>query len=311
MSPPIGPLVEYMGWPCLIWLALLVVWTVLVAGLTILFAIRFNRRRDPRPMPSAGHPALQIAWAVVPLVIVLGLYHAGYAGLAPERETPLGAITVRVTGWAGEWGVTYENGRQSDTLHLPVNRPVQLRMRVSGVENHVVLPAFRLETDTDPGRATRLWYKPQAFGPAGFYFAASGAWRPAYPVSAVMVMGGEAFARWYATGGVTETLTAEARDALHRAATDLLDDKGCLTCHTRTRFDGELAPTLRGVYGSTRHVLADGRERRVAADDTYLERAIRQPSAEMLKGWDINMPAGRDLTVDEVETLTRYLRTLR
>ena len=89
----------------------------------------------------------------------------------------------------------------------------------------------------------------------------------------------------------------------------LAEAEGCISCHST---DGsEIAgPSFKGLYGATRTVLADGKESEVTADEAYIERSIRTPDAQVVKGYDNIMPPYDTLSNDHVDALVDYIETL-
>jgi len=80
---------------------------------------------------------------------------------------------------------------------------------------------------------------------------------------------------------------------------------GCSGCHGRD-FDGGAGPTWIGLAGSE-VVLVDGTT--VVADDDYLTRAIAEPAAELVEGYNLKMPANA-LSDAEVADIVAYINTL-
>jgi cytochrome c oxidase subunit 2 len=86
---------------------------------------------------------------------------------------------------------------------------------------------------------------------------------------------------------------------------ELFHANGCAACHT-TDGSASVGPTVKDIFG--RQVkLTDGRT--VRADEAYLERAIRDPSAELTAGFQPIMPE-LPLTSSQVKDLVAYLQTL-
>jgi cytochrome c oxidase subunit 2 len=85
----------------------------------------------------------------------------------------------------------------------------------------------------------------------------------------------------------------------------LFENNGCPACHT---IDGSasVGPSVKGIYGRTVQ-LTDGRK--IRSDDAYLERAIRDPNAQLVQGFQPVMPQ-MPLTDAEVKDLVAYLKTL-
>ncbi|MFH1143374.1 MAG: cytochrome c oxidase subunit II, partial [Candidatus Eisenbacteria bacterium] len=68
-----------------------------------------------------------------------------------------------------------------------------------------------------------------------------------------------------------------------RSAVALLDQRGCLDCHS---LDGsaDVGPTFQKIFGRTQTVLRGSEEVPVIVDEAYLRRAIRDPLAETARG---------------------------
>ena len=78
---------------------------------------------------------------------------------------------------------------------------------------------------------------------------------------------------------------------------------GCSACHGADLGGGALGPALTWSEGDTVE-LADGSTAMIDAE--YVERAIVDPSAEIVAGWDDTMPAA-SLSPSEVDLLVDYL----
>ncbi|MEQ8436978.1 MAG: c-type cytochrome [Ilumatobacter fluminis] len=78
---------------------------------------------------------------------------------------------------------------------------------------------------------------------------------------------------------------------------------GCSACHGADLGGGALGPALTWSEGDTVE-LADGSTATIDAD--YVERAIVDPSAEIVAGWDDTMPVA-SLSASEVDLLVDYL----
>ena len=78
---------------------------------------------------------------------------------------------------------------------------------------------------------------------------------------------------------------------------------GCSACHGADLGGGALGPALTWSAGDTVE-LTDGTV--VEIDAAYVERAIVDPSAEIVAGWDDTMPVA-SLTTAEVDLLVDYL----
>jgi len=90
----------------------------------------------------------------------------------------------------------------------------------------------------------------------------------------------------------------------------LLREKGCLGCHS---VDGSprVGPTFKGLFGRQVTVEKGGETRTLTADADYIVESIRQPKAEIVKGYPPVMPDFADLSETELEAMVDYLKELR
>jgi cytochrome c oxidase subunit 2 len=120
-------------------------------------------------------------------------------------------------------------------------------------------------------------------------------------VTAAMVLGA-------ACGDNADSDTATGGADLSAAAQNgkqLSQSKGCAGCHGQD-FDGGAGPGWVGLAGSE-VLLVDGST--VVADDAYLTRAIADPSAELVDGYTLKMPAN-NLSDAEVADIVAFINAL-
>lgn len=103
-------------------------------------------------------------------------------------------------------------------------------------------------------------------------------------------------------GGATEPSAPEGLSPSAQAGWDLTQNKGCVACHGRDGGGGS-GPSWIGLAGSTR-TLDDGTE--VVADRDYLVRAVADPQADQVNGYNILMPQV-PLTPTEVASIVDFL----
>lgn len=80
---------------------------------------------------------------------------------------------------------------------------------------------------------------------------------------------------------------------------------GCVACHG-PEGEGTIGPSWQGLYGSV-VLLDDGST--VVADEDYLRRAIVDPAAERVAGYNLAMPKVA-LTDEQVDALITYIQEL-
>ena len=82
-------------------------------------------------------------------------------------------------------------------------------------------------------------------------------------------------------------------------------DKNCTSCHTADGNRSE-GPTWKGLAGSQVR-LVNGT---VVADDAYLARAIKEPSAQIVAGYNSKMPVTA-VSDSDVDALVAYIKALK
>lgn len=135
-----------------------VVLLALVTVLMIYFAIRYSRKRHPEGVNIEGNTLLEIIWTAVPTALVLAMFYYGWIGFKAMRNVPDNAMTVNATGQMWAWSFEYSNGRHTDTLYVPVGRPVKLEIASLDVIHSFYVPAFRVKEDAVPGAESYLWF---------------------------------------------------------------------------------------------------------------------------------------------------------
>lgn len=153
------------GWDRL-WDELLVDLWVL-GGVFALGAIYMMIRYRARPGNTVGNgpkltAAQALGWMLIPAAIFMAddffLAAKGWTLFGIYRNVPADALEVKVTGRQWSWDFDYGNGVTSDTLKVPVGKPVVLRMTSDDVVHSFAMSEYRVKEDTIPGRVTYLWF---------------------------------------------------------------------------------------------------------------------------------------------------------
>lgn len=254
-----------------------------VTSLMLFFAVRYRSSRHPVPEnpDREGSPALEVAWTALPTILVVVMFWFGWRDFDYLRTPPADAMTVRVVGREWSWRFTYADGRESDVLRVPVDRPTRLEMTSLDVIHSAYIPAFRIKEDVVPGMTTHLWFTPRETGSYDLFCTEYCGVGHSHMRAVVAVLPGAEFDRWQARGA--------AGAAAPAAAASILEAKGCLGCHS-TDGSTKVGPTLRGLTGSTVAVVTAGARRSVTADEAYLRRSILEPKADIVDGFPDVMP---------------------
>ncbi len=280
---------------------IVVISAVLLVGVTsaMLFLIfRYNRRRGAKAEQVQGGTALEIIWTVIPVVLVLVMFVIGEKSFRLIRSVPREVMTVRVDARQWSWMFGYDNGLRSDQLRVPLGKPVKLRLSSADVLHSFYIPAFRIKEDCVPGMETYLWFTPQQQGSFDIFCTEYCGLGHSGMLAKVLVMPEKEFTDWYTGSG-----------AKGNRGLQLLQEKGCLGCHT-TDGTPKVGPTFKGIYGRTVTVITAGKERTIAVDGDYLKRSILDPGADMVKDFPPVMPK-IPVTPEELEAIEDSLEHLR
>jgi cytochrome c oxidase subunit 2 len=193
-----------------------------VVALLAYVILRYNRRSNPTPAKFTHHTPVEIAWTIVPILILVFIGANSLPILFKQQEIPEGEINIKVTGYQWYWGYEYtdhdfafdsfmlpreelaENGYNPDEYLLatdtrvvvPVGKTVVMDVTGADVIHSWTIPAFGVKQDGVPGRIAQLWFKPER---EGIYFGQCSELcgkDHAYMPITVQVVSEEAYAQW-------------------------------------------------------------------------------------------------------------------
>jgi cytochrome c oxidase subunit 2 len=81
--------------------------TLFVVALIAIVIVRYNRRANPTPATFTHNSPLEIAWTVIPIVILVFIGAFSLPVLFKQQEIPEGDIHIKVTGYQWYWGYEY------------------------------------------------------------------------------------------------------------------------------------------------------------------------------------------------------------
>jgi cytochrome c oxidase subunit II len=140
---------------------------VIVEATLVLFVIRYRRGRRSRTTEGAqlhGHTRMEIAWTVVPVMIVAAIIGFVFAKLPDIKNVPpasaAATLNVRVEGHQFYWLFTYPDGQVSvDTMVVPVGKVVTLTVVATDVIHSWWVPSLGGQIDAIPGRTNHTWFR--------------------------------------------------------------------------------------------------------------------------------------------------------
>ena len=151
-------------------------------GLIIYVVIRFNEKANPTPSRTTHNTLLEVAWTVVPVIILVGIAIPSFRLLFFQLNTPAADLTVKATGKQWYWSYAYpDNGKfEFDSLMVadkqprllgvdnemvvPVNKVVRVITTGADVIHAFAVPSFGIKIDAIPGRTNETWFKAEKEG---------------------------------------------------------------------------------------------------------------------------------------------------
>jgi len=276
---------------------------VALLGITVAmvyFAWRYNRKRYPTPLSQKDHNVwLEVTWTIIPSILVMVMFWYGWEGYLSLRRIPDNAIPIKASARMWSWLFSYESGKTSDKLYVPVGEPVKVELIAEDVLHSFYVPAFRVKRDCVPGMPTYAWFVADEPGSYDLFRAEYCGIGHAAMITTVEAIPAAEFAAWL-----------EDKPVVADTGKALLQKHGCLGCHS---LDGSpsVGPTFQGIGGRQVTITANGESRTITSDRAYLEKSILEPGSEIVDGFPPAMPpyAGR-IPENELNEILGYLEGL-
>jgi cytochrome c oxidase subunit II len=222
-------------------LAVTVFFTVLVAALVVVLAMKYRRRQtDDVGANIHGSTALEVIWTAIPLVIAMVMFVWGTSVYFALAKPPAEAMEVYIIGKRWMWKAQHLTGhREINQLHVPVGTPVKLLISSEDVIHSYYIPAFRQKMDAVPGKTTTMWFEATKAGTYQLFCAEYCGTQHSGMIGKVTAMEPREYQQWLAAGAPAGTLTSTGEQQFATL--------GCVTCHHE---DGKgRGPSLVGVFG--------------------------------------------------------------
>ncbi len=150
-----------------------------VLGLLVYVMIRFNEKRNPTPSKTSHNTALEVAWTVIPVLILVYIAVQSFPFLYFADRTGEPAMTLKATGhqwyWSYEypdhgdvaidanlnWDATGEDRLLATDNHVivPVNTKIRLLTTAADVIHSWAMPSFGIKLDSVPGKINETWFE--------------------------------------------------------------------------------------------------------------------------------------------------------
>jgi hypothetical protein len=130
-----------------------VVFTAIIAFCIVYFAWEYRRRPGVKAAPVGHMLTLELAWTIIPLILVVIPFHYGFKVYVHNAVAAEGATEIRVRAEKWKWEFQYPNGmRENGLLRIPINKPVKFVISSEDVLHSFYVPGARLKKDAVPGR---------------------------------------------------------------------------------------------------------------------------------------------------------------
>ncbi|MFN3889148.1 MAG: cytochrome c oxidase subunit II [Beijerinckiaceae bacterium] len=166
--------------------------SLFVLALIVIVVSKYNEKANPTASRTTHHTGLEVAWTIIPVVILLIIAIPSFRLLNHQLTMPDADLTVKVTGnasWAWTYSYPKEEGGgfefqsrllDQDTLPpgklrlldvdyeavVPVNKTVRLQVTadVVGIIHAFALPNLGVRIDAIPGRLNETWFRAEKEG---------------------------------------------------------------------------------------------------------------------------------------------------
>ncbi|WP_298231627.1 cytochrome c oxidase subunit II [uncultured Azohydromonas sp.] len=307
---------------------MLVICTVIfvaVFGVMFYSILKHRRSRGAKAANFHESTAVEVAWTIVPFLIVIGMALPATKAVVAMKDTTNADLTIKATGYQWKWGYDYLNGegqginflstldvthrQMSDAgkpqgddyllkvdnpLVVPVDKKIRIVTTASDVIHAWMIPAFGVKQDAIPGFVRDTWFRADKTGDFYGQCAELCGKEHAYMPIHVKVLSQADYSAWVAEQ--QKKMAAAADDpAKVWTQTDLIarGEKvyaaNCAACH---RPDGKGAGPIKALDGSP------------VVNDADKSKQV----AVVLNGLPNGMPAWKQLSDTEIAAVITYTK---
>ena len=176
----------------LLWVSVII--CVIVFGAMFYSIFAFRKSKGAKAADFHESTAVEVAWTIVPFIIVVGLAIAATEEVIAQKDTSSADLTVKATGYQWKWGYEYLNGEgeginflsnlatTQDQIHngapknvtylmevdnplvVPVNKKVRVVITANDVIHAWGVPSFGIKQDAIPGFVRDAWFRAERVG---------------------------------------------------------------------------------------------------------------------------------------------------
>jgi cytochrome c oxidase subunit 2 len=226
----------------LVWIISVI--SLFVLALLVAVVVKFNEKANPVPSRTTHHTGLEIAWTLIPVLILVGIAIPSFRLLKLQVELPKADITIKATGnqwyWSYEYPKDQAGGFKFDSYMLtredavkanqpallavdnevvvPINKTVVLQVVGADVIHSFSVPSLGFRMDAIPGRLNQTWFKAER---EGVYYGQCSrlcGQNHAFMPIAIKVVSEQAYAEWL-TQAKSKFASTSGQESVKLAAT--------------------------------------------------------------------------------------------
>jgi len=278
---------------------------VIVTGAITFSIFRFRTRPgEPDPRQILGNRKVEIAWTIIPFLIVIFLFGITLSAMNRADPPPAPSPDLVITGHQFWWQVDYPGSGAitANEIHIPVGKALSVRLESADVLHEFWVPKLTRKMSNVPGQPNHIWL--QADKPGSYIGQCSEFCGTQHAWMRILVVADEPaqFEEWQRAQlqpapAATTDVTAKGL-AVFQTST-------CINCHA-----------IRGVAGADLRVAPDlthvGSRKQLASgmiDNTPANMRLWLKSPQHVKPGAL-MP-DFTLTDEQLDQLSAYLSTLK
>ncbi len=159
--------------------------TIFVLALLLICIFRFNSKANPTPSKTTHNAAIEVAWTLVPVLILVVIAVPSFRLLKDQYTFPPADLTIKAVGNQWYWGFEYAKDSGNikfdsymlsdkdrtdpatqprllavdNEVVVPVNKVVHVQVTANDVLHSFTIPSFGIRMDAVPGRLNETWFK--------------------------------------------------------------------------------------------------------------------------------------------------------
>ncbi len=270
------------------WFMMIICLVIFVAVFGVMFYSIWKHRKSVGHKAANFHEsaAVEIAWTIVPFLIVIGMALPATKVLVAQKDTTAADLTIKTTGMQWKWGYDYIKGegegigfvstldnthrvmsnaggpkpgevvdnyllKVDNPLVVPVNKKIRIITTANDVIHAFAVPAFGIKQDAIPGFVRDTWFRAEKIGDYYGQCQELCGKEHAYMPIHVKVVSAADYSVWVA--GKNKEMAAKADDpskvwvlADLKARGEKIYAANCVACHQPTGKGGGAIKALDG-----------------------------------------------------------------